>query len=960
MLQDSEKPSRLPIFFLLLLIAAGGFYLYEQPFESSRPKGEPIPLQVLGDEAIPARMWQDPLGAQMRWEQKQSTVIADYKNLLATQSKASDLRSLKILAIMVFGGNYAEQIESRRRYRYAVLSAMAKAGYGAVDPEHIGVFHIKWPKSFENTKGQSICSSINSNDGQSSYLPIPYEWMEQNQALYTPSTTVSKVLILWLNDDLFSDHPLCRLTQLIGNGKSDNFPEHSTFRVIGPAGSTTLRAMIAEAKKLLVDSTGAKKIRDKFFKYDTEIYSATATADAELLLGSSKQVMNECPPIETTPTELTALRQIECLFNKLGIGFFRTIPSDGMLTQEVGSTHNLLGELKRRGVNLANNHHRIALIAEWDTFYGRALPESIIRSFNKLRCSSNNQRQKCDTGVKRYSYMRGLDGELPPSTIGSSESSEESKDKSTRNHKHLERASGNQRLDYLRRLANQMVADIASSPETELKAIGVLGSDVYDKLLVLQALRPRFPRALFFTTDLDVRYTHPVEYPWTRNLLVVSGFGLHLNHTRQGEIPPFRDSYQTSYFFATQLALKQGSSRDARRLWLTDQLKPRLFEIGRWQTVDLSTTETDIHPPAASFPFWYWQILGKWLLVILALVLPTFFFMRFFETPLSLWRAIKIITALLSPLILVIVLIQLQGPEGEPFSLWAGISLWPRELLQLYAILAAIVFMRQISQQLKVNTYQMEEKHGSKGKTASTWIRCPWILYRRLVCGRSRWRRIGISASGWTLMLIGLFWLGSPAGLPYFSPFRGALSFWSDLLISFTAAFAFLVLSFQLFDTAFMTRHLVKHLIRRKIPEKELVHFIGDHTKIFDKIIYYPFLTLFLLVVARSSLFDWEPQKSFLFIFFILGFVLSFGSTLLLRKVAEQVRQHMLERLQSQLYQAVGSNREKIIRISMEEIQSYNKGAFCPLPQQPVLKALLLPFGGMSGVAFLEYLIRIL
>ena len=48
------------------------------------------------------------------------------------------------------------------------------------------------------------------------------------------------------------------------------------------------------------------------------------------------------------------------------------------------------------------------------------------------------------------------------------------------------------------------------------KAIGVLGSDVYDKLLILQALKQNFPHAIFFTTDLDARLFPPREIQWTR------------------------------------------------------------------------------------------------------------------------------------------------------------------------------------------------------------------------------------------------------------------------------------------------------------------------------------------------------------------------------------------------------------------------------------------------------------
>ena len=52
------------------------------------------------------------------------------------------------------------------------------------------------------------------------------------------------------------------------------------------------------------------------------------------------------------------------------------------------------------------------------------------------------------------------------------------------------------------------------------KAIGILGSDPYDALLILKALRPAFPHAIFFTVDLDARHLHASEYKWTRNMVM--------------------------------------------------------------------------------------------------------------------------------------------------------------------------------------------------------------------------------------------------------------------------------------------------------------------------------------------------------------------------------------------------------------------------------------------------------
>jgi hypothetical protein len=78
-----------------------------------------------------------------------------------------------------------------------------------------------------------------------------------------------------------------------------------------------------------------------------------------------------------------------------------------------------------------------------------------------------------------------------------------------------EAAEGHKQLDYLRRLADRIRRDdrrLRAEGRGEIAAIGVLGSDVYDKISVLRALRGEFPRAVFFTTDLDARLSSPRQY----------------------------------------------------------------------------------------------------------------------------------------------------------------------------------------------------------------------------------------------------------------------------------------------------------------------------------------------------------------------------------------------------------------------------------------------------------------
>ena len=80
----------------------------------------------------------------------------------------------------------------------------------------------------------------------------------------------------------------------------------------------------------------------------------------------------------------------------------------------------------------------------------------------------------------------------------------------------VERADGRSQYDYLRRLGEHLIALDSRKRQAGshgVTAIGVLGSDTYDKLLVLDALREHFPRAVFFTADLDARLPWPRSAP---------------------------------------------------------------------------------------------------------------------------------------------------------------------------------------------------------------------------------------------------------------------------------------------------------------------------------------------------------------------------------------------------------------------------------------------------------------
>jgi hypothetical protein len=197
-----------------------------------------------------------------------------------------------------------------------------------------------------------------------------------------------------------------------------------------------------------------------------------------------------------------------------------------------------------------------------------------------------------------FSYLRGLDGQ----TVGGESGGKGSKSDNERKSERLtsleelskwspdaNKAEGQTQFDYLARLGDQL-RELEKSLHHEgrghIEAVGIVGSDVYDTLLILQALRHQFPDAVFFTTDLDVRFCHPHERDWARNLIIVSGYGVSLHPALHGEIAAFRDSTQTAQFAAALAALGNSHLMAAGNR----TLPPRRFEIGNRTAVDLSVT----------------------------------------------------------------------------------------------------------------------------------------------------------------------------------------------------------------------------------------------------------------------------------------------------------------------------------------------------------------------------------
>lgn len=144
------------------------------------------------------------------------------------------------------------------------------------------------------------------------------------------------------------------------------------------------------------------------------------------------------------------------------------------------------------------------ILSEWDTPYGRSLGTTFAAEASGQ--SGNDTAEAPDkrpTRIHSYHYLRGIDGRLPGDLGKDNQREQEQKPQLGQNTAAVETTEGLNQSDYLRRLGQQMKEDNVRwqlEDGSGIRAIGLLGSDIYDKLMILRALRPQFPGALFSPT----------------------------------------------------------------------------------------------------------------------------------------------------------------------------------------------------------------------------------------------------------------------------------------------------------------------------------------------------------------------------------------------------------------------------------------------------------------------------
>lgn len=864
----------------------------------------------------------------------------------------------------------------------------------------------------------------------------------------TEGSTWKSVAVLWLNSEDFRTCALSKvsaLTAFLDRGRPPEKFDQATTALVGPVTSGELSKLkpaepagtceemaaswLGKVQEVVNPETARGQVNAS--RERLHVLSPRATAPLDLLFHAAS---SPTPAIgDVTAGEKTAIenclkarsvvdapRADKCLAEYLDVASFESV-----VARDDVVLRRIVDELRARGASRL----LMAVVSEQDFAYGRLLDDVLKEVLPGRDGGDGPAKERFE--VREYGYLAGVDGEMPPSAVErdpAPKSGVEPTVETLMNRRslirrgHEEVAFGEARLDYVRRLADRIAddlwiprddpsdapsatgADLGNASRTAWPvAIGVLGSDVYDKLLILQALCARLPAATYFTTDLDARLSHPDEYSWTRNLIVGSAYGLTVNGL---ESAAFRDSYQTATYRAVSLALE--THQYGRLLYSLAAPEPRLFEIGRTGPVDITehgskearAAYEEMHGRAPyvrskSVPSRRFGLALFVLAPLLALIIFALASRRALpDEGAELRRRARLNVAYVGGASAgVLGLLMWAVRDGyEPWPFLEGVSSLPTLVLYLttlvYAYAVVSIAMARIAQAEKGfaedwGLAASAAAPSSHGSALRRWLRLGnwkqdatgvttafpekpaaecWAEYSNYSSWSARLIRVSIPLCISIVVLLAIvFGFSLPGPL---------LTRRLDGLLSVTGHLTTIAILFAVFfcdDALRLGRAMVREIGRHQVvdwPGVErnnvtqcwrTMRFLERFTDSVMPIAAFPFVLLALLIVARSTLFEgwvWTTEILLLYAAFVIHVVVR-----ILRFQFEAVRakeailtcldRYRLDNLSS----AVEKERVEIVK---ERIEGVNRGAFGPWTRHPILRSVLVPTLAYALVVLLE------
>jgi hypothetical protein len=152
-----------------------------------------------------------------------------------------------------------------------------------------------------------------------------------------------------------------------------------------------------------------------------------------------------------------------------------------------------------------------------------------------------------------------------------------------------------------------------------------------------------------------------------------------------------------------------------------------------------------------------------------------------------------------------------------------------------------------------------------------------------------------------------------------------------DIGLLVLSSFALICLIFLVVDTALLCRQFVQNLsarptqwppglLHRRAKARNMEHehldewldiqLIAERTKVVGNFIYYPFIVLFIMIVARNNFFDHFDWPISLLLIFGINTAYALFCAFTLRRSTEEARREELKRLEEKLVKARGAGDE--------------------------------------------------
>ncbi len=212
-------------------------------------------------------------------------------------------------------------------------------------------------------------------------------------------------------------------------------------------------------------------------------------------------------------------------------------------------------------------------------------------------------------------------------------------------------------------------------------------------------------------------------------------------------------------------------------------------------------------------------------------------------------------------------------------------------------------------------------------------------------------------------------------------PIRGVICHAVNIFLLFAAVITTILLNFFVVDATRLCQRFIQNLSDAPTiyPKKTLRKFCGGIEPAWDddldewldmqiiagrsaevsKLIYYPFITLLLLIAARAGYWDnwaWQPL---IILIFVLNAAWAVSSALVLQRSAKRAKARALESVRQKLSRLPEKGSEpRIKRFNKikEDISAMNSGAFAGYLNNPILGALSLPVMGTAIALAIEFL----